>query len=120
MIFMIFPRQLLGIFSVNDRILAIGIPALRIISVHFCIAGFCIVSNSFFQAMGHGMLSLFVSVGRQIVILLPAAFILSVIGGLSVVWWAFPIAEIASATLCIIFRRRVDRLEIRPLEKGNA
>ncbi|MBQ2576211.1 MAG: MATE family efflux transporter [Lachnospiraceae bacterium] len=116
-IFMAFPRQLLGIFSVNEGILAIGIPALRIISVHFCIAGFCIVSNSFFQAMGHGMLSLFVSVGRQIVILLPAAYLLSVAGGLSVVWWAFPIAELASATMCILFRRRVDRLEIATLEK---
>ncbi|SCW31323.1 putative efflux protein, MATE family [Lachnospiraceae bacterium C10] len=120
LIFLCFPRQLLGIFSVNEQILAIGIPALRIISVHFCIAGFCIVSNSFFQAMGHGMLSLFVSVGRQIVILLPAAYILSLVGGLSVVWWAFPIAELASATMCTLFRRRVDRLEIAPLEKGRA
>ena len=74
-------------------------PALRIISTSFLLAGFCIVSGSVFQALGHGVLSLWVSVVRQLVVLLPVAFLLSRLGGLSYVWWSYPFAELFSTAL---------------------
>ena len=76
-VFQLFPGSLLGIFSASDDMMAIGIPALRTISLSFLIAGFSVVASSVFQALGHGFLSLAVSVLRQLVVLLPAAFILS-------------------------------------------
>jgi Na+-driven multidrug efflux pump len=74
-----------------------------------------VVSSSVFQALGHGLLSLTVSVVRQLLVLLPAAYVLSRIHGLDTVWWAFPIAELFAVTLCAIFLRRVYRKEILPL-----
>ncbi|MFR4783878.1 MAG: hypothetical protein ACLUAR_14155 [Pilosibacter sp.] len=87
------PDKLLMIFSASDTMLSIGIPALRIISISFLFAGCSIVCTSLFQALGHGMLSLWISVFRQLVVLLPVAFIFARIGGLHTVWFAFPIAE---------------------------
>lgn len=93
------PATLLGMFEASDEMLAIGVPALRIIGVHFLIAWFCIIAGSVFQALGNGVYSLVVSVARQLVVLLPAAFILARLGGLHAVWWAFPIAE--GMSLCV-------------------
>lgn len=115
-VFHIFTANLLEIFNASDSMLEIGVPALRIISWSFWLAGFCIVSSSVFQAMGNGMLSLIVSVLRQLVILLPAAYILSRTGGLSLIWWSFPIAEIFSGVLCALFLRYVYKKEIHPLK----
>ena len=95
--------------------LAIGIPALRIISLSFLIAGFSVVASSVFQALGHGFLSLAVSVLRQLIVLLPAAFILAKVGGLGACWWAFPIAEVFSGAVCFIFIRYTFKKEIYPL-----
>lgn len=106
---------LLGFFKASSYMLEIGIPALRIISVHFLLAGFSVVSSSYFQAMGNGILSLTVSLVRQLLVLLPAAFLLSLTGTLSLVWWAFPIAEVVSVILCVCFHRRIYRREIRPM-----
>ncbi len=114
-IFQVFPAQLLGIFNASENMLSIGVPALRIISLHFCIAGFCIVASSVFQALGHGMLSLIVSATRQLIVLLPAAWILSRIGGLSAIWWCFPIAELVSLVLCSFFLYRIYTTQIRTL-----
>ncbi len=72
-VFQLFPGALLGIFSASDDMLAIGIPALRIISISFLIAGFSVVASSVFQALGHGFLSLAVSVLRQLIVLLPCS-----------------------------------------------
>lgn len=105
MIFQIFPRQLLSLFNASPDMIAIGVPALRIISTCFVFAGFCIVSGSVFQALGSGVPSMIISVARQLVVLLPAAYILSGLGGLNAIWWAFPLAEIVSVTLTIIFLR---------------
>lgn len=113
--FWIFPAQLLGIFNASETMLQIGVPALRIISIHFAVAGFCIITSSVCQALGHGMLSLTVSLIRQLVVLLPAAYLLSLWGGLDAIWWAFPIAEVSSAILCSIFLRRIYQKEIKPL-----
>ena len=111
-----FPHLLLGIFNASDNMLRIGIIALRIIGIHLLVAGFDIVCSSMFQALGHGMLSLFVSILRQLVILLPAAYILAMVGDLDAVWWAFPVAECGSMICCIFFLRYIYRKEILPLK----
>ena len=97
--------------------LEIGVPALRIICTCFIFAGFGIVSGSVFQALGHGVLSMMVSIVRQLLVLLPAAYLLSLTGRLELVWLAFPIAELASVVMCIIFTRRIIRTVIDPLEE---
>ena len=105
LVFETIPGQLLLLFDASENMLSIGIPALRIIAVHFLIAWFCIVAGSVFQAVGNGMYSLYVSVARQLVVLLPAAYILAKIGGLDLIWWSFPIAELMScliSTICLI------------------
>ena len=93
----------------------IGAQALRTISFHFLLAGFGIVSSSMFQALGHGVLSLAISLVRQLAVLLPAAWLLSLSGRLELVWWAFPLAELASVTMCVFFHRYVYRREILPI-----
>ena len=114
-IFQVGSSVLLGFFEASDYMLEIGVPALRIISISFLLAGFCIISSSTFQALGHGVLSLIVSLVRQLVVLLPVAWLLSLSGELSTVWWAIPFAELFSLTLCIFFHRYVYRREVRPM-----
>lgn len=102
--FMLIPDKLLMMFQASDEMLAIGVPALRIISFHFLIAWYCIVTSTLFQAVGSAMYSAYVSVARQLVVLLPAAYILAKIGGVSLIWWSFPIAELMSfliSTVCL-------------------
>ena len=105
-IFQLFPSTLLGLFDASETMLAIGDPALRIISFSFLLAGFCIIAGSVFQAIGNPVYSLIVSVCRQMVVLLPVAWLLSRTGRLELVWWSFPIAEVMSFTLSTIFLRR--------------
>ena len=99
----IFPGQLLGFFNASDQMLAIGIPALRIISLSYVFAGFCIVASSIFQAFGNGVFSMIVSILRQLGVLLPSAWLFSLTGVLNMVWWAYPLAEIISVIMCIVF-----------------
>ena len=82
--------------------LAIGIPALRRIAVHYLIAWFCIVSGTLFQAVGNAVYSMYVSVARQLVVLLPVAYVLAKIGELSLIWWCFPIAEMMSLLISVV------------------
>ena len=103
------PATLLSLFDASAEMTAIGIPALRIISISFLLAGFCIIAGSVCQAIGNPLYSMVVSVCRQLVVLLPAAWLLARTGRLELVWWAFPIAEIASVTLSTIFLRRTVR-----------
>ena len=114
-IFQFAPELLLSLFDASDYMLEIGVPALRIISVHFILAGFGIVSSSAFQALGHSVLSLIISLVRQLIVLLPAAWLLSLTGQLGLVWWAFPIAEIFSVVLSVIFLLYVYRKEVKPM-----
>ena len=118
-IIQIAPTMLLGMFNPSENMIILGVPALRIISISFLLAGFAIISSSYFQALGHGIFSLLVSILRQLFVLLPAAYILSKLGGLDTVWWAFPIAEIMSASLSALFINRIYHKEIRPLELEN-
>ena len=101
--FELIPETLLSLFNASEEMLAIGIPALRIIGIHFIFAGFCIIAGSVCQAIGNPTHSLIVSVCRQLVVLLPSAWILSQFGRLELVWFAFPIAECVSLVLSIIF-----------------
>ena len=121
--FQLAPHILLDLFrSENDSgdLLTIGIPALRIISLSFLFAGYSIVCSSVFQALGHGVLSLLVSVVRQLMVLLPVAFLLSRASGLAAVWWAFPTAELFSLTLSTVFLRRVYLREIKFLASHSS
>lgn len=114
-IFHVFTERLLGIFDASEEMLAIGVPALRIISLSFTFAGYGIVVGSVFQALGNGVYSLMVSVARQLVVILPVAFVLARIGGLTAVWWAFPIAEIVALVMSTILFRRIYVKKIQPL-----
>ena len=118
-VFQTVPGPLLSMFQSEENaagdLLTIGIPALRIISFSWLLAGFGIVCGSVFQALDHGVLSLATSVVRQLAVLLPAAFLLSRIFGLEAVWLAFPIAELFSCALCILFLHRVYRTDILTL-----
>ncbi len=110
-VFETIPERLLGMFEASEEMLTIGVPALRVIGIHFLVAWFCIIASSVFQALGNGVYSLIVSVARQLVVLLPVAFILAKLGGLHAVWWAFPIAEVmsfcGSALFMILINKKV-------------
>ncbi len=95
-----------------------GCTALRTISWSYLLAGFCIVLGAVFQALGTGIYSTIVSVARQLVVLVPAAFLLSMTGSVSAVWWAFPVAEISSATVTLFLFTRINRQKIRPMEQN--
>ena len=117
-IFELFPGFLLAFFDASENMLAIGTPALRIIALAFVFAGFCIIAGSVFQAIGNPFYSLIVSVCRQLVVLLPVAWLLSQTGNLTLVWLAFPIAELMSLTLSIIFLRRTLRSAEAAMTQG--
>lgn len=107
LIFQLCPAVLLELFNASDSMLAIGVPALRTISISFLFAGFSIVSISMLQALGHGIYSMFISVGRQLVVLIPVAYLLAQTGNLRLVWLAFPLAEIMAIVLSTIFMRKI-------------
>ena len=111
---------ILGMFEASAEMLDIGVPALRIISLCFVFAGFNVIASSTFQALGNGVLSMVVSFVRQLVILLPAAYLLSLTGSVTAVWWAFPIAEIAAVILSALFLRHSFRTIVAPLGDGAA
>lgn len=116
LVFQIFPDLLLGMFNPSESMLEIGIPALRTISLSFIFAAIGIVLTSVFQAVGNGVLSLVASVIRQLVVLLPAAYILANLGGLSAVWWAFFIAELVCTAVMLVFMRNLYAKKIKTLE----
>ncbi len=105
--FQLLPGALLGIFNASEQMLTVGKTALRIISISFVFAGFSVIASATCQALGKSVYSLIISVGRQLVVLIPAALLLSLIGDVKFVWFAFPIAEIVSLVLCIFFLIRV-------------
>lgn len=113
------PQILLSLFNASDDMLAIGIPALRIIGIHYLIAWFCIVSGTVFQALGKAFFSMIVSIMRQLFVLIPAAYILAKLGGLHVVWWSFPIAEVISLMVSSFFLVRINRTIISRVPEGK-
>ncbi len=114
-VFELIPGRLLAMFDASGEMLRIGIPALRIICLSFPIAGACIAMGSVFQAFARSIYSLIVSVGRQLVVLIPAAFLLSRLGNVNLVWLAFPIAEIASFILSSYYFKKVYREIVEPM-----
>ena len=113
LIFQIFPRPLFMLFDASETMLEIGVPALRTISLSFLFAGFCIVSGSVFQALGNGVYSMLVSIARQLVVLLPVAYLLSRLGNVNYVWFSFPIAEVVSLGMSVFFLIRINKKVIR-------
>jgi Na+-driven multidrug efflux pump len=113
--FMLVPELLLGIFNPTESFMRIGIVALRIISIHFPVAAVGIALGASFQALGNGIYSTVTSLCRQLVALLPAAYLLSLSGNVDLVWWAFPIAEVVSVTFSLIFFARIYKQKIKPL-----
>lgn len=115
----IFPAQLLGLFNASETMLAIGVPALRIICLSFAFAGFCIVAGSVFQALGNGVYSMLVSIARQLIVLLPVAYLLSRLGNVNYVWWSIPIAELMSLSLTVFFLIKINRNVISKIEEAE-
>ena len=116
LVFQTLPKTLLGLFDASEHMLEIGVPALRTISICFVFAGFCIVLSSVFQALGNGVYSMMMSIARQILVILPVAFIFAKLFGLNMVWYAYPIAEIVSVLICIILLKRILDKKVKPLD----
>lgn len=118
LVFLLLPDKLLGIFNASPDLLAIGVPALRTICSCFVFAALGIVSSTLFQAVGKGSYSLVVSLMRQLVVLVPAAWLLArVFGEVNAVWWSFPIAETVSMAASVVFFLRLYQREIKDLGK---
>lgn len=109
LVFQLIPDKLFLLFEASEHMLSMGIPALRIISISFILAGFCIVGSSAFQAFGNAVYSMIMSICRQLLVLVPVAYFLAKLGNVNYVWWAFPIAELMSFTLTIVFLFRINK-----------
>lgn len=118
LLFQFVPAELLGLFKPSEEMLCIGVPALRIISWSFLLAGYGIQTGSLLQALGHGMLSMWSSVIRQLVALVPFAWLLSRLGQLDLVWLSFPMAEIVSGVVITFFLIHVIKKQIRPMQEA--
>ena len=118
-IFQVFPRQLIMLFGDSPELLDIGVKALRTISLAFPVIGPAIVGGTTFQAVGKGMPSLILSFARQIVILLPLAFLLGRIGGHNLIWYAFPIAELAAAVWMAVWLKSTMKTVFRIMERND-
>lgn len=116
-IFQLFPAQLLLMFNASEHMLEVGVPALRLISLSFIFAGYCIIVSSIFQALGNGVYSLVTSVARQLFCILPVAYIFARVFGLHAVWFSFPLAEIVSVVLSSILFKRIYDKKIAVLEQ---
>lgn len=117
LLFMTVPQVLLSLFESGDAgdLRVMGQAALRTISLSFLMAAIGIIVTVVFQAVGKGVYSLIMSLCRQLIVLLPAAYLLSRTGSVSAVWWAFPIAELVSLTICLLLFRKVDREMLKKL-----
>ena len=118
-IFQVFPEGLLKLFNASDHMLEVGVPALRIISTSFLFAGYCIILGSVFQALGNGVYSLIVSVARQLLCILPLAYVFARVAGLHAVWYSFPLAELISVTLTTILFGRIYAKKLKNLKNDN-
>ena len=119
-VFQLFPQALLGIFNPTEEFLAIGVKALRILCLPFPVAAICISLGASFQALGKGSYSTIVSLCRQLIVLLPVAYLLSLTGDVNNVWWSFPIAEVMSALVTGLLFGRLYRRKVKPLFKDAA
>lgn len=118
--FQILPKTMLSFFSASADMLEIGVPALRAVSWHFCIAGFCIVTGGLFQALGRAVYSMVNSILRQLLLILPVAYILAKVYGLYALWWAFPISEVGAGLVTLYFLIKVNKEIIKPMMEKSA
>lgn len=119
-LFQAIPETLLKLFDTGDAsLITLGVPALRKIGWHYLAAWFCIIGSSVFQALGNGIYSLVVSVARQLLVLIPTAYILSRIGGLDLIWWSFPIAEVMSLIVTSLLLIRINRKILCKIPEGE-
>jgi len=115
-VFHVATEQLLSIFDASEEMLRIGVPALRIISLSFPVAGFCIGVGTVFQALGYSIYSMINSIVRQLAVLIPCAYVIGrITGDVTMVWYSFVIAEVFSLLLSVIFFRRIYKNVIKPL-----
>ena len=115
LVFQLMPQVLLSMFNPSQEFLRIGCVALRTISLSFPLAAIAISLGACFQALGNGIYSTIVSICRQMLVLLPVAYLLSLTGEVNAVWLAFPIAEVISAATTLLLFRRIYRAKIKPL-----
>ena len=122
-LFFALPNVLLGFFSATPQMLEIGIPALRIISLSFLFAGMNIALSAVFQAFGKSVFSMIMSFIRQLVVLIPAAYILAryglSIGNNDLVWWSYTIAEISAVFSSVVFFAVLNKKTIKPLNEAG-
>lgn len=118
-VFQLIPEILLSAFNASEEMLGYGVPALRIISLNFIVAGYSIVISSVFQSFGAGVLSFGESLIRQVVVLIPVAYLFSLSGNIDMIWWAYPIAEIASGIYCTYFMYRIWIRKIKPIPEDG-
>lgn len=119
-VFQLLPQALLGIFNPTEEFLAIGVKALRILCLPFPVAAICISLGASFQALGKGSYSTVVSLCRQLIVLLPVAYLLSLTGDVNNVWWSFPIAEVMSALVTGLLFAKLYRQKVKPLFADEA
>ena len=114
-VFELFPQVFIGMFNPSEHFMEMGCTALRIISISFPVAADCVILTSVFQALGNGVDSAVISINRQLLVLLPVAWLLSLSGNVNLVWWAFPISEVASALVSVFLFVRLYRRKIKPM-----
>lgn len=119
LLFMLLPKQLLGFFNPSEVMLEVGVPALRILSLPFLSAGMCIIFGNVFQALDRSVYSMINSISRQLVVLIPAAYLLSLSGNINLVWFSYPIAEVAALIMSIFMMISVYRKKIKPLYNSS-
>lgn len=116
-VFQTIPDVMLKLFDASETMLFIGVPALRVISLSFIFAGFCIACSSVFQALGYALYSMIMSVARQLLVLLPVAYLFALSGEVRLVWFAFPIAELMSLAVCIFYMIKLNKNVISKIGK---
>lgn len=119
LIFWLFPEQLMALFDASPEMTAMGVVALHIMSLNFPFAGYCIMRGSAYQALGKSVYSMNISLVRQLLVIIPCAFLFSRIGGVNMVWWAFPLAEIAGTTMSVRYYRSIKRTIIDKIEDDD-
>lgn len=117
--FQTIPDKLFLLFEASDDMLAMGVPALKVISLHLPIAAVCIILGTVFQALGNAVYSMITSICRQLVVLLPVAYLLSRFGDVDLVWWAFPVAEVVAIMLTLFFYAKIYKKIILKIEDNK-
>ena len=120
LIFWLFPEELMALFNAPPEMVSMGVVALHIISLNFPFAGYAIMRGAAFQALGKSVYSMYISLVRQLLIIIPCAYIFAKIGGVDMVWWAFPCAEVAGVTMSIIFTKRIRKTIISKMTPRDA